>query len=112
VDPNVVAGEEPNRPVGAGADPNAVAGAGDVPNAVAGAGDDPNVVVDELEVPKPKEGAGVFEEEPNEKPPPEGAGVGAPPKEKAIMRDVVLESAASMENCSFYLLFAVRVVRK
>jgi hypothetical protein len=96
VDPKVVAGEEPNRlVVGARAAPNAVAGAGADPKAVAGAGVDPNALVDEPDAPKPKEGAGVFEEEPNENPPPEGADVEAAPKEKAIMRDAKLEAPLS-----------------
>lgn len=81
----------PNAVGGAGVEPNAVDGAGFDPKVVEGAGIDPKVVVEDGDAPKPEEGAGAFEVEPNENPPPldDGAGVGAAPKEKAIIKSVI-----------------------
>lgn len=94
-EPNPPAGAEPNAGAGVlpnDVDPKAVDGAGVDPNVVEGAGVDPNVV-EGAEAPKPKEGAGVVELEPKENPPAppfdDGAGVGAAPKEKAMIMNVI-----------------------
>lgn len=67
-------------------DPNVVEGAGVAPKDIEGAGVDPNVE-EGVNAPKLKEGAGVFDVVPKENPLPldDGAGVGAAPKENAMI---------------------------